>query len=311
MMHDLPILRREGRDHPGHRGEHHNELDAALRAAVRAGRAVMEIYDKVGGGASSPQTVRTKADDSPVTGADLASHRILTEELAGTGHAVRSEEGGAVRTGPDSDTIWIIDPLDGTSDFVDRTGEFTVMVALVRRGVPVLGVIVWPAAGAAFAAQRGRGAFRYAGGRGWRRIKVTGSSSLSGCRVIGSRHHLTDRERGLIARLGAASFASVGSSLKVCMISSGEAEAYITTTDKMKQWDTAASHCIITEAGGRMTDVLGRDLVYDDDHIYHPHGILATNGAVHDRIVSEFGAYDAAAAAKTEEGSEQSAPAEK
>ena len=310
MIYDLPILRREGGDHSGHRDEYHNELDAALRAAVKAGRAVMEIYDKVGGDASSPQTVRTKADGSPVTGADLASHRILAGELAGTGHVVRSEEGEAVRTGPNSDTIWIIDPLDGTSDFVDRTGEFTVMVALVRKGVPVLGVIVWPAAGAAFAAQRGRGAFRYADGRGWRRIKVTGSSSLSECRVIGSRHHLTDREKGLITRLGAASFASIGSSLKVCMISSGEAEAYITTTDKMKQWDTAASHCIITEAGGRMTDMLGRDLVYDDDHIYHPHGILATNGAVHDRIVREFGVYDAAAA-ETEEGSEQSAPAEK
>lgn len=271
------------------------ELGAALEAAVMAGAAVLDIYDKNAGGSEK------KEDGSPVTGADLASHRILTGLLSKTGRAVLSEEDAGQGTIPragraESETLWIIDPLDGTSDFIDRTGEFTIMVALIKEKRPVLGVILWPTSNTIFAAQKGRGAFRH-DAEGWRRIAVTDTSALSECRMVGSRHHLTDQERGFIAGLGVKEFVSIGSSLKVGMISSGEAEAYITTTDKIKEWDTAASHCIITEAGGMMTDVRGRDLTYNNEDVHHRHGVLATNGAVHGRIVSEFALSSEQAAA--------------
>ena len=273
------------------------ELGAALKAAAGAGAEVLDIYRRNAGGSEVK-----KKDGSPVTEADLASHRILTELLSETGHAILSEEDAdrwvlrADRTG--SETVWIVDPLDGTSDFIDRTGEFTIMAALVKEKRPVLGVILRPTDNTVFAAQKGRGAFCHGAG-GWRRITVTDTSALSECRMVGSRHHLTDQERGFIAGLGVKEFVSIGSSLKVGMISSGEAEAYITTTDKIKEWDTAASHCIITEAGGMMTDVRGRDLTYNNEDVHHRHGVLATNGAVHGRIVSEFALYsDQAAAAE-------------
>ena len=256
------------------------DLDVAARAAVRAGGTVMDIYRR-------DFEESKKEDGSPITEADLASHRILAEELAVTGHAVLSEEGRAATDSPRPNTTWIVDPLDGTSHFVNRTGQFTVMAALIEERTPVLGVIYWPLENTLFVAQKGRGAFRYSAG-GWKKISVTDTAILSECRVVGSKHHLTDREKKFIARLGAASFVSIGSSLKVGMISAGEAEAYITTTDKMKEWDTAASHCIIAEAGGQMTDMRGRRLTYNNDDVRHLYGILATNGAVHGQIIDEF-----------------------
>lgn len=261
------------------------ELDVAVKTAVRAGEAVLDIYRR------GFEEAEEKKDGSPITEADITSHNILVEDLARTGHAILSEEDTgepAARSGRiKADTLWIIDPLDGTSHFVNRTGEFTIMVALVKKKVPVLGVIFWPLERTIFVSQKGKGAYRYSAS-GWEKITVTNTASLPECRVVGSRHHLTDREKKFIAELGVSSFVSIGSSLKVGMISAGEAEAYITTTDKMKEWDTAASHCIITEAGGRMTDMRGRNLTYNNDSVYHQYGILATNGAVHEQIVKKF-----------------------
>ena len=185
------------------------------------------------------------------------------------------------------DVIWIIDPLDGTSDFIDKTGEFTVMIALIKNKKPVLGVIGWPTEKIFFVAQKGSGAFRYSNDE-WKKISVTTLAELSKCRAIGSRHHLSDKEKQFIKKLGIEDFTSIGSSLKVGKISSGEAEVYITTTNKMKEWDSAASYCIISEAGGKMTDMLGNDITYNNKQVFHQNGILVTNGLIHDKIVEEF-----------------------
>ena len=195
------------------------ELDVAIRAARQAGDAVMEIYRRGFETAS-------KDDGSPVTEGDLKSHEIICRALSETGHGILSEEGYDAaaddrRGGPPGDAVWMVDPLDGTADFVERTtGEFTVMIALVRDTRPVLGVIDWPAGGTLFAAQQGRGAFRHRRGS-WQRISVSGVDSLRGCRMVGSRHHLSDRERLFIEGLGVRDFANVGSSLKAARISSG------------------------------------------------------------------------------------------
>ena len=185
------------------------------------------------------------------------------------------------------DMVWIVDPLDGTSDFIDKTGEFTIMIALVKNKKPIIGVIGWPTEKTLFVAQKGSGAFRYSNNE-WSKMSVTSISELSRCRAVGSRHHLSDRERDFIKKLGIENFTSIGSSLKVGKISSGDAEAYITTTNKMKEWDSAASYCIIFEAGGKMTDMLGNDITYNNKDVFHQNGILVTNGLIHDKIVDEF-----------------------
>jgi len=256
------------------------ELDIAIEAAKEAGNAILEIYQR-------NFEISKKKDDSPITEADLKSNEIIKEILSQTEHAILSEEDKDDQSRLSKDTIWIVDPLDGTSDFIDKTGEFTVMIALIKNKKPILGIIGWPTEKIFFVAQKGSGAFRYSNDE-WRKISVTTLAELSKCRVVGSRHHLSDKEKLFIKKLGVEDFTSIGSSLKVGKISSGEAEAYITTTNKMKEWDSAASYCIISEAGGKMTDMLGNDITYNNKEVFHQNGILVTNGLIHDKIVEEF-----------------------
>lgn len=236
-----------------------------------------------------------KDDDSPVTSADLKSNEAIKAVLAETPLPVLSEEDDDERDG--AGLIWIVDPLDGTSDFVDGTGEFTVMVALVSDGVPVIGAINRPASGVTYAAERGGGAWRSEGGR-WARIKVD-KAVPANCIALRSRHHYTEEERLFLESLGLADIRTTGSSLKVARICEGGAHVYATFTDRMKEWDTAASWCIIHEAGGRMTDMAGAPLTYNRPDVFHRNGILATNGRVHDYIVSKY--VDATAGLGTSE----------
>ena len=256
------------------------ELDIAIKAAQEASSVILDIYQK-------DYNTFTKTDDSPVTDADLKSNKKINEILSDTKHSILSEEDVDDQSRLSKDMIWIVDPLDGTSDFIDKTGEFTVMIALIQNKKPILGVIAWPTEKILFVAQKNCGAFRYSNDK-WDKISVTKIENLSECRTIGSRHHLSDKEKEFIKKLGIKDFTSIGSSLKVGKISSGEAEAYITTTNKMKEWDTAASYCIITEAGGKMTDMSGDQITYNNKNVYHQNGILVTNGLIHDKIVKEF-----------------------
>lgn len=256
------------------------ELDIAINAAQEAGNTILKIYEK-------DFKTFTKTDNSPVTDADLQSNKIIKEILSVTKHSILSEEDVDDKNRLSNDMVWIIDPLDGTSDFIDKTGEFTVMIALVEKQKPILGVIAWPTEKTLFVAQKNCGAFKYSDNK-WEKISVTKISELPKCRTIGSRHHLSDKEKDFIEKIGIKDFTSIGSSLKVGKISSGQAEVYITTTNKMKEWDTAASHCIISEAGGKMTDMLGNELTYNNENVYHQNGILVTNGLIHEKILREF-----------------------
>jgi len=260
------------------------ELDIAIEAATTAGNAIIEIYHQ-------NYETSTKHDDSPITEADLKSNEVMKSILSRTSHQILSEEDKDDKKRLSEDTIWIVDPLDGTSDFIDKTGEFTVMIALVKNKIPVIGVIGWPTSNTIFAAQKGEGAFRYSKDE-WKKISVTEISDLSNCRAVGSRHHLSDKEKMFIEKLGIKNFTSIGSSLKVGKISSGEAEAYVTTTNKMKEWDSAASHCIVSEAGGKMTDMLGNEIKYNNEIVNHQNGILVTNGLIHNKILEEFKKLD-------------------
>ena len=255
------------------------ELDLAIEAAAKAGDAVMEIY-------TTSFESRTKADNSPITEADLVSNRIIKEILVKSGHHILSEEDADDKTRLDKKTIWIIDPLDGTSDFIDKTGEFTIMIALVRDKKPVLGVINWPDGKKMFVAQKGRGAFTLSNSS-WEKISVSSTLDLKKCKAVGSRHHLSDKEKALIEKLEIPEFTSIGSSLKVCKISSGEADVYFTYTNKMSEWDSAASNCIVTEAGGKMTNMNGYEITYNNKDIKHQDGIFVTNGILHEKILLE------------------------
>lgn len=270
-MKDIPLPPIEGKL---------SEFDIALDAAIKGGEAIMEIY-------KTDFDSATKENDEPITEADLASNKIIKEILKKSGHYILSEEDKDDPSRLTQKTLWVVDPLDGTSDFIDRTGEFTVMIALVQEKKPILGVINWPDGKTIFVAQKGKGAFRYSNGL-WGKISVSKIDDLKNSRVVGSRHHLSEKEKGLIQKLGISEFTSIGSSLKVGKISCGEADVYLTFTDKMKEWDSCASNCIVTEAGGKMTDMSGSEITYNNKAVNHQNGILVTNGLLHEKILSNF-----------------------
>jgi len=251
-----------------------NEIDLAIEAVTKAARSIMKIYNQ-------DFSVSFKEDKEPITQADISSNQIIEKILSESGLLILSEESkDQIEKRLESKKIWIVDPLDGTTDFAKKTGEFTIMIGLVKDQVPILGVICSPSTNTIFLAQKEDGAYMQTNDQTWQRLRVSGISEINHCKVVGSRFHQTDRERSFLEQLEISKFTSRGSSLKVADISSGKAELYFTTTDKIKQWDTCASYCIIKEAGGKMTDMFGNDLKYNTKKLNHENGLLVTNGII-------------------------------
>ena len=259
------------------------ELGKIIDGMVKAGEKVLEVYE-------TDFSTEKKDDDSPITQADIESNKILKEVLGETGITILSEEDVDDKKRLSEDKIWIIDPLDGTTDFVNKTGEFTIMVGLVEKQKSVLGLIYWPIKKKMYLAESGKGAFCH--DEEWEKIEVTMMSELQNCQALVSRHHLSEKEKKLLDEMEIAVVTSIGSSLKVTEIASGDAEIYLTTTNKMKQWDTCASNCIISEAGGKMTDMSGNDLVYNSEIVNHENGILVTNGLIHQGALDAISRLD-------------------
>jgi len=256
------------------------ETRLAVEAVIEAGKAVMEIYKR-------DFSSTLKEDNSPTTEADIKSNEIIQQIISDSKHPILSEESIDNKERLKCRKIWIVDPLDGTSDFVNRTDEFTIMIALVEDNKPILGVVYWPVNNILFLAQKGEGAYKFAKDE-WLKLEINDVSELERCRCVGSRYHLSDNERDFLTKLRISKFAQRGSSLKVMDICSGKAELYFTTTNKIKQWDTCASYCLIKEAGGKMTDMFGDDLKYNTFTTSHQNGILVTNSVIHNKIVENY-----------------------
>ena len=227
------------------------DMDDALRAlALDAGRAVTAIYDGPG------FETRMKSDDSPVTEADLAADRIIAAGLARAfpDIPVVTEERAESREQTGLARFFLVDPLDGTKEFIGRGGDFTVNIALVEAGRPVRGVVHAPAAGRLFRT-KGDGAVREEVGPDG--APVPGSETPIAARrpdnrnltVVASKSHRDKATDDLIARYDAAEFAAVGSSLKFCLIAEGRADFY-PRLGRTMEWDTAAGHAVLAAAGG-------------------------------------------------------------
>ena len=232
-------------------------LDPVLLLAKEAGRRIMRIYaDDIG--------VAHKDDASPLTAADLASHECLVEGLAGlAGYPVLSEESAAISFDERStwETYWLVDPLDGTKEFIKRNGEFTVNVALIHRHRPVLGVVGVPASNLAYFAAEGCGAFRQAGESTPVPIRVL-TPPRHPLRVVGSRSHGSEDMERYLAGLGEHERLPVGSSLKFCRVAEGHADLY-PRIGLTSEWDTAAAQCVVEQAGGAVVDLQGQPLRYN------------------------------------------------
>ncbi len=257
------------------------ETKLAIDAITKASKTIMEIY-------KTDFTTFTKNDKEPITEADIQSNQIIINSLSKSKHPILSEESpDDLQKRLGNKKVWIIDPLDGTTDFVNKTGEFTVMIALVEDNYPILGAISCPPQNTLYIAQKGQGAFFTSDNNDWKKLVVS-KTNLKNCKAVGSRFHQSEKERQFIADLDISKFTSRGSSLKAIDICSGKAELYFTLTSKIKQWDTCASNCLVTEAGGKITDMNGNLLKYNTEILNHENGILVTNGIIHDEIVNRY-----------------------
>lgn len=254
------------------------ETELAFRAIKEATKKVLQIYR------DDFQSME-KEDKSPVTLADLESHGIITRILSESRTTIVSEE-DEQHKGSASSRFWLVDPLDGTREFVDRNGEFTIMIALVENGKPKVGLISHPLADTVYLAQTGKGSFRH-DNNGWSRLRVSDIETLHGSRAVISRSHVSAEELSFIDSLKLSGYSRLGSSLKALRICAGDAELYFAANTKMKQWDTCASYCIVTESGGRMTDLFGGEIVYNAESASHESGIVISNGRVHEEFIGK------------------------
>jgi 3'(2'), 5'-bisphosphate nucleotidase len=251
-------------------------LFAALPAiARRAGEAIMEVY-------RSDFEVRGKADDSPVTEADERAERVILAELAALAPDIPAvSEEACAKSGLPAATacFWLVDPLDGTREFVKRNGEFTVNIALIEDGVPVLGVVFIPALDDLFIGGQGVGAFQEKGGA--RRGIHARSVPPEGLTVFASASHGDEAAlQDFLSRDGrkVAGIARCGSSLKLCRIAAGEGDLY-PRLGRTMEWDIAAGHAVLRAAGGRVR-VLdegkpGNDLAYGKPGYENPHFVAS------------------------------------
>jgi 3'(2'), 5'-bisphosphate nucleotidase len=238
-------------------------IEALLSAAVAAGRAALDIY--AGG-----FTVTQKADQSPVTAADHASEKIILEHLARLAPAVPvvAEEAAAAGSIPQvREEFFLVDPLDGTKEFIHRRGEFTVNIALIRRGMPALGVVYSPVGGILYAGNVAAGrAFRCphaadAAVSGPRERLHVRPVPAAGITAVVSRSHSTPETEAYLEHYPVSDRVSVGSSLKFCLVAAGEADLYPRLGPTM-EWDTAAGHAVLAAAGGKVLAPGGAPLVY-------------------------------------------------
>lgn len=238
-------------------------LDKVLAIAEEAGQAILEIYH-----ASEDVKIETKSDDSPVTAADHAAHHVIVDALKAAYPEVPifSEESGGIAFEDRKDwpEFWLVDPLDGTKEFINRTGEFTVNIALVQGGEPVLGVVTVPLKQEAFVGGKGLGAFKVENNT-WNSIQ-TRNTSKEELVVVGSRRHGAEALDALLDKLGnhfdKIDSANMGSSLKFCLIAEGKADIYPRLA-LTSEWDTAAAQAVLMEAGGVVLDIDFNPLRYN------------------------------------------------
>jgi 3'(2'),5'-bisphosphate nucleotidase len=260
-------------------GSLQKELDIAVRLARLAGAAIMGYYQ-------TGTPVGFKAGEEPVTEADRAADALIGDGLrdAFPDDGLLTEESEDDLSRLKRDRVWIVDPLDGTTEFIAETGEFTVQIALAVGGQPVLGVVFQPVNGQLFYAVKGLGAFEVHNGRATV-LRVSSVADPDRMCLAASRTHYTPFIEAARRVLGIGSVRRLGSvGLKVGLIACGACDLYLATT-VAKEWDLCAPHALILEAGGVLTDLCGEPLVYNKPDVNACKGLIASNGLSQARIV--------------------------
>jgi 3'(2'), 5'-bisphosphate nucleotidase len=261
-------------------------LETLVEIAAAAARRVLEVYD-------TPFTVEHKGPHDPVTAADRRSNALLVDRLqhACPGVPVVSEEGDPRAVGDfrRAERVLFVDPLDGTQEFIDRNGEFVVMIGLVAGAGAVAGVIHAPVSGVAWVGGVGLGAWRVDPTGPRVPVHVSAIRELAQARGVASRSHRSLRLERTLAALGLREVRSIGSAgLKGAQVAEGLAEAYVHTGGGLKQWDVCAVDALVTAAGGRISDTTGAPIEYRAQSLACERGLVASNGLTHDAILARI-----------------------
>jgi 3'(2'), 5'-bisphosphate nucleotidase len=218
-------------------------IETARQAALNAGKEILKIYN------SDTFNVELKDDNSPLTKADKASHNQIVRSLEITGLPIFSEEGRNIPYNERShwEYYWLVDPLDGTKEFIKRNGEFTVNIALVHKNKVIGGVVYVPVTGSLYWSLKGYGAFMSNGSESARPLKINPEMDVTS--IVASRSHMSAETAEFISRYPDANTISMGSSLKFMLVAEGKAQLYPRFAPTM-EWDTAAAQAIVEEAGG-------------------------------------------------------------
>lgn len=243
------------------------QISNIVDIAKQAGQAILEVYHR-------DFNIEEKDDKSPLTEADLASHKIIVHQLEKLTPdiPVLSEESAKLPyvTRREWDRYWLVDPLDGTREFIKRNGEFTVNIALIENGQATLGVVYVPVTDVCYYGNSNEGAWKTEGEQAAHAISVT-KQRQAPLRIAGSRSHAGDSLLKFLDNVGEHEIVSMGSSLKLCLVAEGAADIY-PRLGPTSEWDTAAAHAVVTAAGGEVTDLEMQPLRYNTkDSLLNPY----------------------------------------
>ncbi|HEY3405869.1 MAG TPA: 3'(2'),5'-bisphosphate nucleotidase CysQ [Ohtaekwangia sp.] len=243
----------------------------AVDASEKASKAILEVYH------SGDFQAEAKGDNSPLTLADRKAHHVIASILQSSNLPLLSEEGKSIPYAErkDWEYFWMVDPLDGTKEFLKRNDEFTVNIALIHKGKPVLGVVAVPVTGDVYYGAEGIGAFLKRGGKESplpKRNQI--DLAQSGLRVVASRSHMSDETQTFVDGLKQPALVSKGSSLKFMLLAEGKADVYPRYAPTM-EWDTAAAHAVVNAVGLQVLEY-GKtsELVYNKENLLNPYFLV-------------------------------------
>lgn len=246
-------------------------IDDLINIIYKAGNVVMLEYQNQSG-------YELKDDNSPITKADLKSHRIIVENLMKVfpNFPILSEESckSFLLKNPD-DAFWCIDPIDGTKEFIDKNGEFTINIALILKKKPVLGLVLLPASNTLYYAIKSKGSFKIKNNK--KKMIFTKKNIKKPIFAV-SRSHINIKTKQYLEKFESYSIKKVGSSVKLCLVAEGEIDCY-PRLGPTSIWDIAAGHCILNEAGGKIFDEKNNLLKYDVSNSYLNNNFVAQSEA--------------------------------
>lgn len=260
-----------------------NNLDIAIQASKKAWKAIMEIYNK------REFSIEEKKDKSPVTEADLKADKIIQKELSQTWITILSEEKKDNLDRMKEKNLWIIDPIDGTKDFINKTWEFSIMIWLLQEWEITLWVVYVPAQDKLYYAQKWKWSYLLKKGK---KEKLECDNTKDNLIILMSRNHTSKEEEKLVETMWIHELRCGSIWVKLWLIAENLWHLYLNLSDKTKEWDTCAPEIILKEAWWTITDTFWNDLEYNQQDTRRLNGILATNGIIHKDILEVIKNYE-------------------